>query len=153
MAQGHSKKREPLRKGARRWEEVKNENGTFLVNEAANMEAAFTSGWYVYTTKSKHTLDAPEYEDQAIGSRCVVKFSRTFNTNMPSIMVRFIKVESPVHPPDEPNVTSTNEYSRIYHVRRYLWFFDDLEDEQLIRKYYEGYSLGGKPIKRKMVAY
>lgn len=148
MAQGRTP-----RKGTRAWEEITTDNGTVLVNAAANMEAAFNSGWYSYTTKRSHTLDAPEYEEQEPGSRCVVKFGRTYNTNMPSISVRFIKVAVPLHAPGEANVASTNEYSRIYAVRRYLWFFEGLEDEAFIRKYYEGKSLGGSPIKRKMVAY
>lgn len=145
--------RKDKRASQRPWEEVKTETGAFLLLGAPSMESAFTNGWYAYKAKSRHTLDAPDYKKQEIGSACFVKFGRTLNTGIPNVLVRFCMVETPKELPPDPQVAMTDEYSRIYAVRRYLWFFPEIEDEALTRKYYEGQSLGGRPITRKMVAY
>jgi hypothetical protein len=127
-----------------------------IVDEAASMEASFTGGWHIYTCRSQHLLDARYYEPVEPGGRCYVKFFTHFNTNSPGIWVRFLKVDVPKALPLSNEIgveTETTEYTRIYSPRRYLWFFEGLEDEKRIRKMYEGVTGGGRIIKRKMVAY
>lgn len=126
------------------------------MNAAANMEAAFTNGWYFYTLKSKHLLDAPRYDAAYPGERCVVKFFKQPSEH-PGIWVRFLLVANPKQDPKDQDFVvvgaATDEYTSIYSPRRYLWFFEGLEDEALVRKHYEGRNLSGKKVKRKMMAY